>query len=116
MASTPLLYLTFGLPFLSTVVSDVFALTTIHVFILGVIKGLKLNIFIFIYFNLGDDIGEDHTLGELFLSMKSPGDTYPALFELCHTRDFKASSFWTGVPIFLVILNLCILSDILNVE
>ena len=62
-------------------VSDVFALTTIHVFILRVIRGLKLNIFSFFYFNLGDDIGEDHTLGELFLSMKSPGDTYPALFD-----------------------------------
>ena len=63
---------------LSTVVPDVFALTTIHIFILGVIKGLKLNIFISFYFNLFDDIGEDHTLGELFLSIKSPGDTYPA--------------------------------------
>ena len=68
--------MTFGLPFLSTVVPDVFALTTIRVFIPGVIKGLKLNIFIFFYLNLGDDIGEDHTLGELFLSMKSPAMPY----------------------------------------
>ena len=57
-----------------------------------VIKGLKLNI-LFFYFNLGDDIGEDYTLGELFLSWKSPGETYPALLELCHTNDFMDFQF-----------------------
>ena len=62
--------------------------------------------YFFIYFNLGDDKGEPHTLGELFLSLKSNGDTNPALFELCHTRDFRAISWCTGVPIFLDILNL----------
>ena len=62
--------------------------------------------YFFIYFNLGDDKGEPHTLGELFLSLKSDGDTNPALLELCHTRDFRAISWCTGVPIFLDILNL----------
>ena len=62
----------------------------------------------------GDDLGED--LGELVLSLNSDGETYPALFELCQTSDLRASSLWIGVPIFLVILNLWILSDILNVE
>ena len=71
---------------------------------------------IFFYFNLGDDIGDDHTLGELFLILKSFGDTYPALLELCHTNDFRAISLWIGVPIFRVILNLWIRSDILKVE
>ena len=70
----------------------------------------------FFYFNLGDDIGEDHTLGELFLSWKSPGETYPALLELCHTNDFKAISLWIGVPILREILNLWMRSDILKVE
>ena len=45
--------------------------------------------YFFIYFNLGDDKGEPHTLGELFLSLKSNGDTNPALFELCHTIMMK---------------------------
>ena len=74
-----------------------------------------LHIF-FIYFNLGDGKGEPHTLGELFLSLKSDGDTNPALLELCHTRDFRAISWCTGVPILLKILNLFILSHILKVE
>ena len=75
-------------------------------------KGVKLNILYLFYFNLGEDIGEDQNLGELFLSWKSPGETYPALLELCHTKDFKANSLWIGVPIFQEILNLWILSDI----
>ena len=33
--------------------------------------------YFFIYFNLGDGKGEPHTLGELFLSLKSDGDTNP---------------------------------------
>ena len=71
----------------------------------------------FLYFNLDDDgIGDDHTLGELFLNLKSFGETYPALLELCHTNDFRAISLCIGVPIFRVILNLRILSDISNVE
>ena len=52
----------------------------------------------------GEESGDD--LGELVLSLNSAGETYPALFELCQTSDFRASSLWTGVPIFLVILNL----------
>ena len=68
------------------------------------------------HLNLGDDIGEDHTLGELFLSWKSPGETYPALLELCHNNDFKAISLWIGVPILREILNLWMRSDILKVE
>ena len=58
------LYLTFGRQFFSKVVFYLFALTTIQVFIIMVFKG----------YNLGDDKGEDHNLGELFLSWKSPGE------------------------------------------
>ena len=47
-----------------------------------------------------------HTLGELVLSLKSNGDTNPALLELCHTRDFKAIFWWIGAAIFLEIWNL----------
>ena len=68
------------------------------------------------FLNLGDNIGDDHTLGELLLNLKSLGETKPVLLELCHTNDFRAISLWIGVPIFWEILNLCILSDIFNVE
>ena len=54
----------------------------------------------FFYFNIGD---EGHPLGGLFLSMKSPGEIYPAFLELCHTN---ATSLWTSVRSLLDILNL----------
>ena len=53
-------------------------------------------IFSIFHINLDDDIGEDHTIVELFLSMESPGESYPALLELCHTNDLNAISLWTA--------------------
>ena len=44
-----------------------FALTTFHVFKVMVIKGLKTKyLFYFICFNLGDDSGDVHNVGEIF--------------------------------------------------
>ena len=59
-------------------------------------KGLKVNILYLFYFNLGEDIGEDQNLGELFLSWKSPGETYPILIFHVHFQSVLSVYFiWT---------------------
>ena len=49
----------------------------------------QINTYVFIHFNVGDENWEPNSLRELFLSLKSDGDTNPALFKLCRPRDFR---------------------------